>query len=230
MGYRNLLNFSNFYGAESWEDVHDFVDNHNDWLRGFLLMTGGIPCTKTYEIFFSIHDSKEIENIFNDFIMSFSLDNYTQNDIINLDGRVTRGRSRNETVYHEKTKPLNVLNAYSNNYGIYLASEQIDDKTNEIPSKPEILKRFNVNGNIITWDALNTQTTNIEAEINLKGDYVIPIKGNHSNFYNDLKIYFDEKRLEKIKAGNSKSEYLEYYEKRGSNNVHYEYYQTSDIK
>lgn len=218
------------FGAESWEDIHDFVDNHYKWLREFLLMTGGIPCTKTYERVFSILDSKEIETIFNDFIMSFSLDNYTQNDIINLDGRITRGSSRNETIYHEKIKPLNVLNAYSNNYGICLASEQIDDKTNEIPTIPEILKRFNVRGNIITWDALNTQTANVEAVINLKGDYVVPIKGNQGNFYNDLIIYFDEKRLETIKAGNSKSEYLEYYEKRGSNNIHYEYYQTSDVK
>lgn len=193
-------------------------------------MAGGIPCAKTYERVFSILDSKEIETIFNDFIMSFSLDNHTQKDIIDIDGRVTRGSSRNATLYHEKIKPLNVLNAYSNNYGICLASEQIDDKTNEIPTIPEILKRFNVKGNIITWDALNTQTTNIEAVIDLKGDYVVPIKGNQGNFYNDLIIYFDEKRLETIKAGNSKSEYLGYYEKRGSNSIHYEYYQTSDVK
>lgn len=218
------------FGAESWEDIHDFVDDHYEWLREFLLMTGGIPCAKTYERVFSILDSKEIETIFNDFIMSFSLDNHTQKDIIDIDERVTRGSSRNATLYHEKIKPLNVLNAYSNNYGICLASEQIDDKTNEIPTIPEILKRFNVKGNIITWDALNTQTTNIEAVIDLKGDYVVPIKGNQGNFYNDLIIYFDEKRLETIKAGNSKSEYLGYYEKRGSNSIHYEYYQTSDVK
>lgn len=218
------------FGAESWEDIHDFVDDHYEWLREFLLMTGGIPCAKTYERVFSILDSKEIETIFNDFIMSFSLDNHTQKDIIDIDGRVTRGSSRNATLYHEKIKPLNVLNAYSNNYGICLASEQIDDKTNEIPTIPEILKRFNVKGNIITWDALNTQTTNIEAVIDLKGDYVVPIKGNQGNFYNDLIIYFDEKRLETIKAGNSKTEYLGYYEKRGSNSIHYEYYQTSDVK
>src|SRR5699024_6488165 len=97
--------------------------------------------------------------------------------------------------------PLNVLNAYSNKYGICLASEQIDDKTNEITAIPDILKRFNVKGNVITWDALNTQTDNVEAVVSLKGDYVVPIKGNQGNFYNDLILYFDEKKLEMIKAG-----------------------------
>ena len=217
------------FNANDWEDVHDFVENHYKWLREFLLMTGGIPCTKTYERVFAIIDSKELEAIFTEFLLTISLSS-TDNDIINLDGRVNRGSSRNETGYNDKAKPLNVLNAYSNKYGICLASEQIDDKTNEITAIPDILKRFNVKGNVITWDALNTQTDNVEAVVSLKGDYVVPIKGNQGNFYNDLILYFDEKKLEMIKAGQTGSAYLDYKEKRGEKLIHYEYYQTEDVK
>ena len=217
------------FNANDWEDVHDFVENHYKWLREFLLMTGGIPCTKTYERVFAIIDSKELEAIFTEFLLTISLSS-TDNDIINLDGRVNRGSSRNETGYNDKAKPLNVLNAYSNKYGICLASEQIDDKTNEITAIPDILKRFNVKGNVITWDALNTQTDNVEAVVSLKGDYVVPVKGNQGNFYNDLILYFDEKKLEMIKAGQTGSAYLDYKEKRGEKLIHYEYYQTEDVK
>ena len=217
------------FNANDWEDVHDFVENHYKWLKEFLLMTGGIPCAKTYERVFAIIDSKELEVIFTEFLLTFSLSS-TENDIINLDGRVNRGSTRNETRYSEKVKPLNVLNAYSNKYGICLASEQIDDKTNEITAIPDILKRFNVKGNVITWDALNTQTDNVEAVVSLKGDYVVPIKGNQGNFYNDLILYFDEKKLEMIKAGQTGTAYLDYKEKRGENLIHYEYYQTEDVK
>ena len=217
------------FNANDWEDVHDFVEEHYKWLREFLLMTGGIPCTKTYERVFAIIDSKELETIFTEFLLTISLSS-TDNDIINLDGRVNRGSSRNETSYNDKVKPLNVLNAYSNKYGICLASEQIDDKTNEITAIPDILKRFNVKGNVITWDALNTQTDNVEAVVSLKGDYVVPIKGNQGNFYNDLILYFDEKKLEMIKAGKTGTAYLDYKEKRGENLIHYEYYQTEDVK
>ena len=217
------------FNANDWEDVHDFVENHYKWLREFLLMTGGIPCTKTYERVFAIIDSKELEAIFTEFLLTISLSS-TDNDIINLDGRVNRGSSRNETSYNDKVKPLNVLNAYSNKYGICLASEQIDDKTNEITAIPDILKRFNVKGNVITWDALNTQTDNVEAVVSLKGEYVVPIKGNQGNFYNDLILYFDEKKLEMIKAGQTGSAYLDYKEKRGEKLIYYEYYQTEDVK
>lgn len=217
------------FNANDWEEIHDFVEDHYKWLREFLLMTGGIPCAKTYERIFSIINPKELEEIFTDFILMMSISK-TERDIINIDGRVNKGSSRNETRYSEKIKPLNVLNAYSNKYGICLASEQIEEKTNEITTIPDILERFKVKGNVITWDALNTQTANVEKVVNLKGDYVVPIKGNQSNFYNDLKLYFDEKKLEMIKAGQTRSAYLEYIEKRGENIIHYEYYQTEDVK
>ena len=65
--------------------------------------------------------------------------------------------------------------------------------------------------------------------VDLKGDYVVPIKRNQGNFYNDLWIIL-MKKLESIKAGNTKSAYLEYFEQRGSIIIHYEYFQTSDVK
>lgn len=217
------------FNANEWEEVHDFVETHYDWLREFLLMTGGIPCTKTYERVFEIINPKELETIFNEFLLGFSLSTQAE-DIINLDGKVNKGSARNTTSYHKKVKPLNVLNAYSNKYGICLASEEIEDKTNEIPTIPEILDRFNVKGNIITWDALNTQTKNVDAVIERHGDYVVPVKGNQGNFYNDLILYFDEKKLEQIKAGQLNTAYLENYDKRGETIIHYEYYQTEDVK
>lgn len=218
------------FGAQDWEDIHDFVENHYEWLRNFLLLTGGIPSAKTYERVLTIIDSKQLEDILNDFIMSLSIKIKFETDIIDLDGRVSKGSARRETNYQGKIKPLNVLNAYSNKYGVCLASERIEDKTNEIPTIPEILKRFQVKGNIITWDALNTQTENVKAVVELKGDYVVPIKGNQGNFYKDLIDYFDEKKLEIIKAGNLESSYLQYYEKRGCQIIHYEYFQTTDVK
>ena len=69
----------------------------------------------------------------------------------------------------------------------------IDDKTNEIPTIPDILDRVVIKDCIVTWDALNTQTINVEKVIDKKLDYVVPIKANHPTFYQELKEYFDEK-------------------------------------
>ena len=94
------------FGAQDWEDIHDFVNNHYEWLREFLLLTGGIPCAKTYERVFSIINPSELEDILNDFIMSFNIKSNLEKDIINLDGRVSKGISRQETKYQDKIKPF----------------------------------------------------------------------------------------------------------------------------
>lgn len=224
--YVILASFSN---VDSWYDIHDFVEIHQTWLKRFLKMTGGIPTRQTIERVMSLIDAKELENVLTSFFIMITNLNTTTKDIVNIDGRVDCGSSRNETFYNEKIKPLNSLNAYSNNYGICLASEKIDDKTNEIPTIPDILKRLSIKDVIVTWDALNTQTKNIEAVIAGEGDYVVPIKGNQENFFNDIKLYFDDKKLETIIAGNTHSAYLKQKEKSHSSIITYEYFQTNDV-
>lgn len=184
---------ANLTNISDWEDIPTFVKSKKDFLKNFLKLTGGIPHYVTYERVFSIIDPKELETILNTFIGNIIFKVCIERDIINIDGRVSCGSSRNETDYNEKIKPLNVLSAYSNNYGICLASEMIDEKTNEIPTIPIILERLKISDTVITWDALNTQKTNVEAVRNKKGDYVVPIKKNHPNFNADLEMYFNDK-------------------------------------
>lgn len=97
------------FGANTWEDIHDFVGIYYSFLRKFLLMTGDIPHKKTYERVMTIIKSEELENIFNDFLMTFYINKAMEKDIINIDGRVSKGSARNQTAYTEKIKPLMYL-------------------------------------------------------------------------------------------------------------------------
>ena len=215
--------------CNDWDEIHDFAVLKKDWLKNFLMLTGGIPSAITYKRVFSIIKPEELENICvlfaQDILKLFS----SERDILNIDGNTDNGSKRNENEIRDKVKSLNVLNVYSNTLGLCIASEMIEDKTNEIPAIHKILDRINVKGNIITWDALNTQKLGIDKVINLKGDYVVPIKGNQESFYNDLVLYFNEKQLEIIKAEGTGNSYLKQIEKSHSSSIIYEYYQTEDI-
>ena len=215
--------------CNDWEEIHDFAVLKKDWLKNFLMLTGGIPSAITYKRVFSIIKPEELENICvlfaQDVLKLFS----SQRDIMNIDGKTDNGSKRNESTIRDKVKSLNVLNVYSNNLGLCVASEKIEDKTNEIPAIPKILERINVKGNIITLDALNTQKSNIEKVIKLKGDYVVPIKQNQESFYNDLVLYFNDKQLEIIKAKGIGNSYSKETEKSHSSIITYEYFQTEDI-
>ena len=221
---------ANLTNISDWEDIPTFVESKKDFLKKFLKLTGGIPHYITYERVFSIIEPKELETILNEFINNIISKAVLEKDIINIDGRVSRGSSRNATNYNEKINPLNVLSAYSNNSGLCLASEMIDDKTNEIPMIPVILERLKIKDTIVTWDALNTQKSNIEAVINKKGDYVVPVKKNHPNFNADLDLYFDELLQEQIIAGKPNTAYLKKEEKSHSCFITYEYFQSNNIR
>lgn len=221
---------ASFANCNDWEEIHMFVVDNYNWLKSFLQMTGGIPKASSYERIMSLVDEKELNLILYDFFKTLTKKLNPEIVLNNFDGRVNNGSKRNKTILNENKKPLNCLNCYSNEYGYCIETIPIDDKTNEIPTIEALIKGMDLHGVIATWDALNTQTKNVEAVINAGGDYIIPIKGNQGTFYDDLKLYFDEKRCEEIIAGNLESSYYTESEKSHSSYIKYEYFQTSDIK
>lgn len=221
-----IADFANIY---DWEDIEDFVKIKYKWLKSFLQMTGGVPDAQTYERVMSLIDSKELEQMLVTFLMALVNNQSKEKDIKCFDGRVSKSSARNKTDYNEKEKPLNCLNVYSTKYGICLTSEMIDEKTNEIPAFSDVLDYLDITDSIVSCDALNTQTANAFKVIKKEGDYVFAVKGNQGNLYQDLIDYFDEERLEMIKAGNTQSSYLATKEKSHTSLITYEYYQTSDV-
>ena len=212
---------ASFASCNDWEEIHIFVVDNYKWLKSFLQMTGGIPKEDSYERIMGLVDKNELNVILFDFFKSITKRLNPEVELLNFDGKINNGSKRNTTVLN---------NCYSNTYGYCIETVPIDDKTNEIPTIETLINGMNLKGIIATWDALNTQTKNVEAVINAGGDYIIPIKANQGTFYNDLILYFDDKRCEEIIAGNSKSSYYTESEKSHSSFIKYEYFQTSDIK
>ena len=70
---------------------------------------------------------------------------------IAIDGKVLRG-SRNEG-----GKAVHLLAALTHREGAVIAQQKTDDKSNEIPVAREILEGLNINGAMITADAMHTQ-------------------------------------------------------------------------
>ena len=219
--------------ANDWDEIYEFAVEKYKWLKSFLQLTGGIPSAQTYKNVISMLNPDEITKICNDFIFKI-INNSHKQDIISIDGKVDKSSSRIDhsilpTITGKptyKSKPLNVLNAYSHNLGICLYSLPIEDKTNEIPMTKEILNRFNVKGNIITVDALNTQKDNALTVIKKKGDYVFALKNNHGDLYEKLITYFNDNTfLDDMK----KRCYLKEVSKENSNVITREYYQTNNI-
>ncbi len=216
--------------CNEWSEIEDFAYERRDFLKKYLKLTGEIPTAKTYERVIGLIDSNELNKIFVEFCERIQAPKAKEfKEILSFDGKVENGSARKKGLFYDEMKPLNVLNVYSDKLEMCIDQEMIEDKTNEIPTIKKIIERLELKDVICTWDALNTQKSNVKAVIDKKGDYVVPIKKNHERFYTELEDYFENDRLKIIESGYEGS-YSLTREKNHSSIITYEYYQTEKVK
>ena len=116
------------------------------------------------------------------------------------------------------------MSVYSNNYGLSLIQDFIDEKSNEIPMMPKLLEKLKLEGCVVIADALNTQVETIKAILKGKADYVLPIKENQKLTYEEIKDYFKDETLLK------EAIYKKEISKEHNGIITREYYMTDDIK
>lgn len=92
--------------------------------------------------------------------------------------------------------PLHSVSAWASDFGLTLGQVACEEKSNEITAIPELLKLIDINGAIITIDAMGTQKKIAKQIIEGGGDFVLCLKGNQETAY-QAAIDVMEKELEK---------------------------------
>jgi hypothetical protein len=92
-----------------------------------------------------------------------------------VDGKVLRGTGRGDG------KPLALLSVVTHSLRTTLRSVQIAEKSNEIPAIKPLLAGMNLEGTIVTADAMHCQQESARfITQELGGDYLFGLKGNQS--------------------------------------------------
>lgn len=104
-----------------------------------------------------------------------------------VDGKAVKGAAAK--VKRERAPML--LNVVEAATGLVLAHLPIPDKESEITSIPKLLKYLNIQGSIITTDALGTQTSVMEQVIRQGGHFVMMVKKNQPNSYEEIIRLFE---------------------------------------
>lgn len=87
-------------------------------------------------------------------------------------------------------KPLHLVSAWACEQRLVLAQQAVDAKTNEITVLPDLLRMLELEGCLITIDAMGTQKAIAEQIHEQGGDYVLALKSNHPRLYGDVKTHF----------------------------------------
>ena len=214
--------------CNEWTEIEMFAHKKEEWLKKILELPNGIPSHDTIQRVISLLNPQTLYadtiNYLITKINKISVSN--ERDILSMDGKTSNGSKRNIGI-NEKENVVNTMSVYSTNYGISLIQDYIEDKTNEIPMGPKLLGKLNLEGCVVTADALNTQVDTIKAIIKGKADYVLPVKENQKLTYEEIKEYFSDKELlNQVKKKNYKT----ITSKEHNGIITREYYMTDDIK
>jgi DDE_Tnp_1-associated/Transposase DDE domain len=107
--------------------------------------------------------------------------------VLAIDGKTAR-RS------HDRSKGLGALHSvivWASDFGLSLGQVACAEKSNEITAIPELLTLVDIQGAIITIDAMGTQKAIAEQIIESEADYVLALKGNQETLHQAVIDYID---------------------------------------
>ena len=96
---------------------------------------------------------------------------------------------------HDRRRNLGALHSVSvwaSEFGLTLAQVATAEKSNEITAIPTLLSLIDIQGAIITIDAMGTQTAIAEKIVEGGGDYVLALKGNQGTLHDATIDYIHE--------------------------------------
>ncbi len=154
-------------GAETWTDIELFGHERRIWLEQFLELENGIPSHDTFGRVFARIDTDQFQLCFASWVQCVF--QTTKGQVVALDGKTIR-RSHDKS---NRQEAIHVVSAWATANHLVLAQQKTDEKSNEITAIPELLHLLDINGCIITIDAMGAQTEIAEQIITQEADYLL---------------------------------------------------------
>ena len=205
-------------GANNWRAITEFAKPRIDWLSSFVDMSAGIPSHDTLERVFSLINPVQFQQGFikwvQDIIATTEKEiNVSLPSVVAVNGKTLR-RS------HDKTSgksAIHMVNAWCSQTKMVLGQLKTAEKFNEITAVPELLKLLNIEGRLVTADAMSCQKTMADTCIKQSANYLLAVKDNQPTMKKEIKNHL-ESRKPKIYQKPS----IDFFETREKNRDRYE--------
>jgi predicted transposase YbfD/YdcC len=175
-------------GTEDLVHTEEWACVNEPWLRRYIELPNGVPS----------HDTmNDVLNRINHKEFSWMLASWAETELpslageqIAIDGKTLRGsRTAGEAAH--------IVSAWACKGQVVLAQETVQEKSNEITAIPPLLSLMEIKGATVTADAMGCQTAIAEVVVASGADYVLAVKDNQPNLYEDVQAQLDAK----IEAG-----------------------------
>lgn len=169
-------------GADDWEEIEEVATGALDGLRSFLPFENGIATAQTLRKVFRLLDPAALEQGFASWAASMRPH---RREVVAVDGEGLGGSKPSDG-----TGALHLVSAYATAAGLVLGQCAVEEKSNEITAIPELLDKLNIQGAMVSIDAMGTQKAIAARILDKGGDYVLALKGNQTSLHDDAKLFF----------------------------------------
>ncbi len=172
-------------GANGPTAIEDFGRSRLKFLERLVPFPNGIPSHDTIGRVLGMLNPKKLESAFADWMRSVVV---LADEVIAIDGKSLR-RARNIKDGHYF---VHMVSAWATANRVVLGQVQTDQKSNEITAIPRLLELLQLEGCIVTIDAMGCQKDIVANIVDQGADYIIPVKDNQPTLFAAVSGHFDQ--------------------------------------
>lgn len=172
-------------GADSWVAIERFGHAKAAWLQTFLALPNGIPSHDTFGRVFAALDPGAFAECFQHWIVGVA--QATAGHVVAIDGKTLRHSFDTASA----KAAIQLVSAWASQQHLLLGQVKTEAKSNEITAIPQLLKLLELQGCIVTLDAMGCQKDIAQQLLTQGADYVLALKGNHPTAYEEGSTFRD---------------------------------------
>ena len=179
-------------GADCFTDIARFGQSKLALLRRFLPFANGTPAHDHLGDIFATLDAQAFGRCFAAWVAETT---GCPQDVVAIDGKTLR-RS-----YQKKDAkgPIHMVSAFAARQRLVLGQIKVNEKSNEITAIPALIEMMEIEGAVVTIDAMGCQRAIAELILKKKADYIFSLKGNQGTLCDDVKLFVAEQQMRAFK-------------------------------
>lgn len=177
-------------GADGWVEIAEWGKAQLTYLRRFLPYVAGTPSHDTLGDLFKRLQAETFRDCFISWVDSFQVG---LKKTVAIDGKTLRHS------FDENQSAIHLVSAWASEQQLVLGQEKVDCKSNEITAIPKLLDLLELEGAIVTIDALGCQKAIAEKIREKKADYILALKENQPTLEKDVREFLEQQKTEDFK-------------------------------
>jgi predicted transposase YbfD/YdcC len=179
-------------GAETFVDIARFGEKKIELLRRFRRFRDGTPSHDHLGDIFAVLDAAQFQRCFVAWVGALT---GASGDVIAIDGKTARRSFQKKGA----KAPIHMVSAFAARQRLVLGQVKVAEKSNEIVAIPNLLEMLEIEGAIVTIDAMGCQRDIAEKILEKKADYVLALKGNQGALREDVEAFAAEQKANGFK-------------------------------